>query len=546
MNFIYKTLFIIFIFSLISCTEKKDEKNDINDDNGNVDTENSEEFDNESGDNEENQDEEEPTGQFIGEPHGISFGDTAGDMTIPLETGDWKFSENRSFDENYIFIFYRPSNSESRTVWQTDMIRMFENSPGNTHYFFLTEGTAEVYQERIAQLKENIKTSTEMSGNLKILSNIHIAAKPVREFDSWLSLWLDKYPDYFLGIDRFQKIRKGGSFHSWQSSSFDPRFNFLYKEGELYNFEYDLYSFMDKNKDSMTVIKGIENIPFEKEGWVKDIYFTAKFPELSEKGELYIYLEQICESQKSCEWDRLQHLYLCENTDSENCTIEIGRWITTYGRSGKWITDISPLAPFFKTSKEYKFRFTVTGDNYINNLDFLFIEKNNALLPEGIIPLYLGNTQFDENYNSNFEELEIAIPQGAKKVEILAYITGHGNGSEAENCAEFCKFESVVYVNGTPYKTKFDNAGTSAGCFNLVSQGVVPNQYGSWPFGRAGWCPGQDVKLIRIDVTEKIKPGQPNIIHFQSFLNGETYIPVITDSSGYRAEIPLASYAVYW
>ena len=35
-----------------------------------------------------------------------------------------------------------------------------------------------------------------------------------------------------------------------------------------------------------------------------------------------------------------------------------------------------------------------------------------------------------------------------------------------------------------------------------VSLGVVPNQYGTWPFGRAGWCPGQHVDWWEVDVTQ--------------------------------------------
>lgn len=41
-----------------------------------------------------------------------------------------------------------------------------------------------------------------------------------------------------------------------------------------------------------------------------------------------------------------------------------------------------------------------------------------------------------------------------------------------------------------------------------VLQGVVPNQFGTWPFGRAGWCPGQHVDWWDVDVTSWLKSGE--------------------------------------
>ena len=79
----------------------------------------------------------------------------------------------------------------------------------------------------------------------------------------------------------------------------------------------------------------------------------------------------------------------------------------------------------------------------------------------------------------------------------------------------------------------------------MVNDGVVPNQSGSWPFGRAGWCPGQDVRLINIDITDKVITGT-NTFTYKALLNGKIYQPVVTNPDGYRAEIPLTSYIVVW
>lgn len=479
-------------------------------------------------------------------PYGFLFNDKAGDFTLPTEKGDWVFSEQRSADENYIFIIYRTANSESTAIWKTDMIRMFEKTPENTHYFFAVDGTAELVEQKTALIKETIKTAIEVSGKSGIKEKIHIVTKPVREIESWLKDWLVEYKDFFFGIDRFQKIRKGGLFHSWKTSTLDPVFEFVYKEAELYNYEFGIYQYLNERKEQTTILKGIDGLPFEGDGWTQSLEFAVEFPVFKNPGNLFIDLEQVCDDPKTCEWDRIQQLFLCSDETVESCNIEIGRWITTYGRSGKWLTDISPLIPLFEKPGKYKFKFTVSGDQYVNYLKFLYVENKSEAKPLKIIPLFSGTVPFDENYNSHWKSMDIDIPETAEKVIISSYITGHGNGSEKENCAEFCAFESVFYVNDKSFETDFSNAGTDRGCFNLVSEGTVPNQSGSWPFGRAGWCPGQDVKLINIDITKSVLKGKTNKFNYSAFLNSEIYIPVVTDSSGYRAEIPLTSYVIIW
>jgi hypothetical protein len=544
---------ISVLMVLVSCSEKTDKTPDQDISSDDTDSVNTDEDVVEADEQDSAQDEDSindsdviSNPEFVSGPYGTSFGDTAGDFTVPTDKGDWSFSENRKADENYIFIIYRSTNSESTAIWKTDMIRMFENTPENTHYFFAVDGMVELYEEKISIIKETIKTAMEISGRSAIKDKIHIVTKPLRDVDSWLKEWLGSNKDFFMGIDRFQKIRKAGMFHSWATSSLDPVFEFVYKEAELYNYEHGLYALLDEKKEQTTILKGIDGLPFEGDGWTQALSFTVDFPAFQNPGKLYIDLVQICDDPKTCEWDRIQQLFLCSDETDESCNIEIGRWITTYGRSGKWLTDITPLLSFFEKAGKYKFKFTVSGDQYVNYLNFVYVEDSQETKPVKIIGLFKGTVPFNETYNDYWTETEIEIPESAQKVFISSYISGHGNGSEAANCAEFCPFESLFYVNGTSYEHDFNNAGTDRGCFDLVDEGVVPNQYGSWPFGRAGWCPGQDVKLINIDVTESVIKGQKNKFLYGAYLDGDIYVPEVTDPAGYRAEIPLTSYVVYW
>ena len=530
-------IFIVFtlVFMFAACSESNSNENQVPD---NDTTEDSDMIPDEDS---EVPDEKSKNPDFEYLECGYSFGDYACDFTLPTDSGDWNFAENYSKNENYLFVFYRGTNSTSKKIWPTKLYNLFDKSPKNVHYFFIVDtDKSDIAEEKAQIIKDSAKEAFDMVGNADILNKIHVINKLVSESDSWISDWLkNNKAEFFFGIDRFRRIRKGGSFSSWNSSDLPPEFDNLYKEAEYYDHEKKISDFIEENSGNSIVFKGLEGVPFDEEGWTKDLFFNVDFKGLSKNGELYISLEQICDDPKKCEWDRLERLFLCDET-GEKCETEIGRWITTYGRSGKWLTDITPLKPLFEKDGKYKFKFTVDGDYYVNNLSFYFVEKEASSL-KALLPLFNQREQFDENYNSHFEPVTFENSDDVKKAVIAAYITGHGNGSEEANCAEFCSFESVFTVNGKDFKIDFENAGTSDGCFENVKNGVVPNQYGSWPYGRAGWCPGQDVKLIEIDITEALVSGE-NVFSYAAYLNGEIYVPVVTDESGYRAEIYLTSF----
>ena len=532
----------LFIFAACSESKKNDEESfsdyDQTDDSGVEDLDYEAPDDEGSGETVKNPD-------FEDLECGTAFGDYACDFTLPVDSGNWNFAENYSKDENYLFVFYRGMNSTSKKIWSTQLYNLFDRSPENVHYFFIVDtDKAETAEEKAQIIKDSVQEAYEMTGNGNIFKKMHIVKKPASKTDPWITALLDNNKsDFFFGIDRFRRIRRGGSFSSWNSSTLPPELDNVYKEAELYDYEKKMSDFVDENKLNSTVFKGLDSVPFAEEGWTKNLDFEIDFNGLSENGELYISLEQLCDDPKSCEWDRLERLFLCDEA-GEKCETEIGRWITTYGRSGKWLTDITPLKPMFEKDGKYKFRFTVDGDYYVNDLDFIFVKKDENS-PKDLLPLFNQREQFDENYNSHFEPVKTEIAGEVKKVEIYAYITGHGQSSEEANCAEFCQFESVFTVNGTDFVIDFDNAGTADGCFEEVKNGVVPNQYGSWPYGRAGWCPGQNVRLIKIDVTDALTSGE-NTFSYSAYLDGKIYEPVVTDESGYRAEIYLSSYlAVY-
>ena len=228
-----------------------------------------------------------------------------------------------------------------------------------------------------------------------------------------------------------------------------------------------------------------------------------------------------------------------------NQTIEIARWITTYGREGRWISDQSQLLPLLKKGGKHRFHYA-PGNKYVTRLSFRFSNSGKGERPVTMIPLF-GGGGFNPSYNEKYEPMELAIPAATKRAEVFAYITGHGWGAEKANCAEFCNHTHHFTVGDKEYMHDQPWVGNNYGCAAQVPIGTVPNQYGTWTLGRAGWCPGLDVKPFVADVTESVSPGETVTVSYKGLFNGADYQPEPSGSGqGFGANITMSSWLVLY
>jgi len=130
---------------------------------------------------------------------------------------------------------------------------------------------------------------------------------------------------------------------------------------------------------------------------------------------------------------------------------------------------------------------------------------------------------------------------------LVATITGHG--MDASACGEFCPVTHHFRVNGWGEKVaSYAAAGTMWGCaagesgFDGTPFGQTPNQYGTWFYGRHGWCPGQHVPPLVWDVSYDVAlPGEENVLEYEARLYGEAY-----DAGSSGADIVIAAYLVWY
>lgn len=253
---------------------------------------------------------------------------------------------------------------------------------------------------------------------------------------------------------------------------------------------------------------------------------TFPFSEMT-SYELQLVSALDCEGKNdvTCpSWDRsLQLLVSCGSSEFQ----EIGRWITPFKRGGgKWATNITGLIPLLNENTcTFQFAINSSGggvnDPWRPSASLRFFNQDTSRpKPTHIIPLFNGGS-FKKGYNDH-QPISFTPPANTVRAELFAVITGHGC-NEDYCCAEFCATTHIFIFNGnnsTKIETTFDNAGTEMGCAERVDTGVVPNEYGTWLYGRDGWCDGRNVFPWVSDVTEMINLQSQNNVMYLGMFDG--------------------------
>jgi len=519
----------------------------------------------------------------------------------------WNFEEQWTGNDSYIFIHYEPSVNYSTALWASNTKdELLEISPSNVHYFFISSRSQ--YTSDVEYLKsvfdEIIVTlSEEEQEHWK--NHLHFINARSTELDNWLSETLPGKKA--LSIDCFQRIREVG--YLGNPVSFTGTYiHYLAHEALYFNYEQNVFTTSNESTfdeiaifDEYTYTGGWASSISQEVTLPSDI-------ELNNYSKLEVELLRGCPdsdgnySDDGCDdYDRIAHMYLCQgqcfetiyysNSDETNCIengyswdsdnsicyqnnyldgvtqndcpdgywdlnrecYEIARWITPFGRQPHHLTDITPFISSLRPGGTKLFKFQESG--WPNSLITLKLRLHNGV-PEGgspreIYPIWNGTVQFNPSYDDNRPPQVFEVPENATKVEFVAYITGHGWGSAGcFNCCEFCNSKHIFSVNGGVYEFEraHPNASSSTYCMQptTIIQGVIPNQGGTWGYGRAGWCPGMDVHPYVTDITGYINLGEENVIDYSACrVSGNSCLtPPTCNGDGYCPEVAFSSYII--
>lgn len=481
------------------------------------------------------------------------------DFTVPTLGATFYFDEVWTGNDIYLFLFKYTSSSgtSNSNVWGQNPGTFIRNLPDNTHLFYGSFDTS--YHSDVIDRRTAVENALNPSEETKWSNRIHYIDQRATSITGGLGDMISSINNpLYMGIDRFQMARESGSLTSYPSGSTDPLH--LAFEPEQWNAEFPVeIRLQDPGIEVITMM----DFEYHSGGWQggysskRNVTFPAN---LSSYDTLEIYHEHACDersnrygkadgSEGGChEWDYEANLYICDPVDVNSCGTEFVRWITTYGREGRWLTDLTPYLFMLDDNDFRQFRY---GGANRGSLTISFLLSNwgeDDIANSGEFAFTGG--QFDGTYNDETKysrQFNFTVPNGTTRVEIVSTITGHGFGQDNQNCAEFCNHEHHYSMNGYSTAELHPIANSNDGCKQLVGEGVVANQYGSWPYGRAGWCPGQDVKQWRYDISSwaDMTGSSSNNLHYEGLFNGQEYTPSDGVGNGNRnihAEIWIVYY----
>ena len=490
-----------------------------------------------------------PKQEWIEAEDSRDLGALAADFEVDTVDGSLKFSEMWTGCENYLFIQDEPAQASGwpKDLWTRDVGSFLERLPTNTHVLFFSTASGKSKREEIlGDLEKKVKNALnswdEDSKDWRT-DRLHYVTTKIRNIEEWLGIALTS-PGWGIGVDRFQKIRYIGSYadptrYNSEYGWFEPNLTKAANEAIYYNFEAERAAEMEAQAADVYPIWEQESIGC---GWTGICNRTAvELPDAAtmegyDTLELDINMECVGDGEYGdCPpWDYLVYLYLCEDDNPESCPVEFGRWITTYHREGRWVHDVSGLLPYIKDGGIKNFAFETT-QTYEIDLSLRLSNSSKTERPESLTPLFNGSG-FSSTSNEAYLPMEVEIPATASKVELAYVISGHGM-SDTGNCAEFCVTDHHFGVNGTDNLVSLSDAGIQYGCEDQVAEGTVPNQYGTWWYGRSNWCPGREVQLKTIDITDQLTPGETATFTYEGLYNGAPF-------SGGGASMRLKSWVV--
>ena len=480
----------------------------------------------------------------------------AGDLDL-AEVPGRHFVLSEQFDGCSSFIFLPDnlvrSSLDNTNLWYADIAALIANSPENVHYVFVSvagsDNGARGNTTRMSTAVDAALAAYPRAVNDAWYNRIHVISARRGTTGTWLDTVMSStgIGSNGFAIDRFQKLRGMGSIADVERYSaaldnaggwpFEDNMAYAANEAKRFNYEASLQARLDA-EDALVV-------PFYTGEVLSQ--FDDKEVELPSADVIATYdtlevdVTSLCPDQNGLEfgncgaWDYLAYLWLYTGPDER---IELARFITSYHREGRAIVDVTPAMVHLLAGGLRKFRWefapewnTQPTSTY---LSLRFSRRNKGYRPARLTPLFTGGA-FGPTYNDGRAPVQATIGSDTVRTELYAVISGHG--ADFEQCAEFCDHHHLFAVNGHIYEQGYPMVGDSLGCAKQIDKGVVPNQWGTWWYGRGGWCPGQQVEPFRVDVTDVAPAGTTATVRYDAYLGAD--IP----EAG-AGNINLASYLV--
>lgn len=228
--------------------------------------------------------------------------------------------------------------------------------------------------------------------------------------------------------------------------------------------------------------------------------------DLGNYSEIYLNISLNCPTGGCDPWDQPAKITIKKGEED----YELARYVTPYGVAcGNWTWDITDFRSLLIDKVDWISYVQVWGaSGWLVSVELELIEGT----PE--YPYVLVNKLWEEDnwvygdplISYDFPELPVYIFPETDMAKIRMTMTGHGQGN-TNNAAEFSNFTHHIHIDGQETFTQ-----------NLwkddCDQNTCSPQSGTWPYARAGWCPGQDIQPWEWDMSGHFTPGETVNVDF--------------------------------
>ncbi len=191
--------------------------------------------------------------------------------------------------------------------------------------------------------------------------------------------------------------------------------------------------------------------------------------------------------------------------------LELIKFITAYGGRTEYRVDVSHLSPVLQGEVTVK-TFIDTWVSPAWTVDFSLEYSDDSLEQ---VTRWVEPVMFEQSYTREAQGdtgilVNIDVPTGQQRVILHYYVSGHcTDGTDAD---EFVKKDNVISVDGVVvyrYQPWRDDCRD----FRAINPYTRRWSDGYWSsdYSRSGWCPGDYVKPLELDLTDHLTPGTHSI-----------------------------------
>ncbi len=230
--------------------------------------------------------------------------------------------------------------------------------------------------------------------------------------------------------------------------------------------------------------------------------------DLSVYEQILMHLKVECPTGGCDPWDQPGKISIV----NESGEYEIGRFITPFGigTCGPWTIDVTDFKTLLQGAIALKSFIQVWGaSGWLLSVDFELVAGSTSNPFQKLSPLWLTDYHVygDPSVSDDLALKSVTVSSNTSTAHLRMTVSGHGQGN-TDNAAEFSEKTHEIIVNGTKV---MDHHLWKADC----NSNACSPQNGTWQFNRAGWCPGEAVNPLQLDISDRFEPGEEVTIDYE-------------------------------